>query len=173
MRNQSVNTTNMSRFAGVVFLITLIAVAGLAQTASPHEPGPVKAVAPVYPLIALTAGISGTVTVEAQVDQQGIVTSIRTLDGPELLRPVSERAASRWRFESSSEASATRAKQLSFVFALMPRESRSEELVTIFLPPYRIEIKGTKLDLIQRVDSDPPNVPKRRRPKKKGSLQRN
>lgn len=55
-------------------------------------------VQPEYPSDAILARISGTVVVEARVDETGTVESVRTLEGPPLLRLAAENAARQWRF---------------------------------------------------------------------------
>jgi protein TonB len=41
---------------------------------------------PVYPRIAIAAGIQGTVTVTAVIDKRGRITGLQVLSGPEMLR---------------------------------------------------------------------------------------
>src|SRR6266481_6670133 len=131
-----------SMLAIAAILISL-AFSGSENRTSAQELQPIEAVAPVYPVMALNAGVSGTVSLEVQVDQHGVVTSVRTLVGPELLRKVSERAASRWRFRPTPESAGSRSEDLIFVFSLMQGSPTSDDLVPIFLPPYQIEVKGT------------------------------
>jgi TonB family protein len=162
----------ITKVLAVIFTSALLAtsateVSGLSEIPSQQEIAPVKAVAPVYPLVATAAGVSGLVIVEVQVDQQGVVTSVRTVDGPKLLRGAAEKCASRWLFAAPADKSlGTRVVHLSFLFTLVRGDPLSEELVPIFIPPYHVEVKGTKPNLIQRVDSDPPMSKQRSQPRK-------
>lgn len=53
---------------------------------------------PTYPASAKSAGISGSVSVNVMVDEQGNVTSARAVSGPVILRPAAEAAARQARF---------------------------------------------------------------------------
>jgi protein TonB len=53
---------------------------------------------PTYPASAKSAGISGSVSVNVMVDEQGNVTSARAVSGPAILRPPAEAAARQARF---------------------------------------------------------------------------
>ncbi len=55
-------------------------------------------VAPVYPELAKRMRISGAVKVEATVDPEGKVTSVKTLSGNHALSPAAEEAVSKWKF---------------------------------------------------------------------------
>ncbi len=48
---------------------------------------------PVYPPLAKAMGVSGTVTVQVEVDEGGAVRKAEAVSGPDLLRGVSEAAA--------------------------------------------------------------------------------
>jgi len=56
-------------------------------------------VKPVYPQIAIDAGVSGTVTLRVLVGVDGRVEDVRVLDGIPLLNGAAMDAARRWRFE--------------------------------------------------------------------------
>jgi TonB family protein len=130
-----------------------------------EEPNPVKAVPPIYPLIAASSGQSGTVIVEVEVDQNGVVRSARSVSGSKLLQPAAEHSATQWLFNPAHESTGKRVATLTFVFNLVSGDPPSNELVPVFFPPYRVEIKGTKPIFVQRVDSDPPNVKPRKKPR--------
>jgi TonB family protein len=57
-----------------------------------------KRVVPVYPPLAKTSGVSGTVRVNVVVDETGKVAEITSSEGPTLLRGAAEVAARGWRF---------------------------------------------------------------------------
>src|ERR1041384_4614151 len=57
-----------------------------------------KKVSPIYPIAAQAAGISGTVTVELTLDEEGDVLSARALTGHPLLREAALNAAWDWKF---------------------------------------------------------------------------
>jgi bla regulator protein blaR1 len=55
--------------------------------------------APSYPADAKIKGIQGTVVVEVLIDEQGGVTKVEAVSGPEELRPTAETYAGTWTFE--------------------------------------------------------------------------
>ena len=54
---------------------------------------------PSYPQTAKFARISGLVTVYVEVDENGVVKSVHSTNGPQLLRQAAEDAARRWKFK--------------------------------------------------------------------------
>ena len=59
---------------------------------------------PAYPPAAASAHVQGEVRVQANVDRQGNVSSVRVISGPPLLREAALDAAQRWRFRPTSES---------------------------------------------------------------------
>jgi TonB family protein len=55
-------------------------------------------VSPVYPHLAIRAHVSGTVTLEAIIDEEGYVTELKILDGHPLLRNAACEAVRQWRY---------------------------------------------------------------------------
>jgi Gram-negative bacterial TonB protein C-terminal len=145
-----------------LFRILFLAFIGLASTSigSGQEPNVVQAVAPIYPLIALSARAMGAVIVEVQIDSKGAATSVRVIEGAATLRPISEFTARRWLFAPSGTA--VRRVQLTFRFTIVPDQTTSAERSPIFRPPYEIEIRDVVPHFKQRVDSDPPMKRKRK-----------
>jgi len=75
--------------------------AGLALPARAGDDRAVKSrVPPVYPEIAKKLKISGEVKLEATVDAQGKVKSVKTVSGNHMLGQAAEDAVKQWRFES-------------------------------------------------------------------------
>jgi len=101
----------------------------------------VQAVAPVFPPLAVTAAQDGTVVVDVQVDAKGTVKSLQIVEGPKLLHKVVEIATRRWVFAATEDKTDSRTVRLSFVFKLVSKETPSEELLTIFRPPYQVEVR--------------------------------
>ena len=101
-------------------------------------PTPLEAVAPNYPLLAVYAEISGTVTIRATVSKAGIVKSAKLAEGHKLLGPPARVAAKKWRFEPGNEK---REVKLVFVFRVMPEDTPFEERTTRFHSPWRIEVR--------------------------------
>jgi TonB family protein len=58
-----------------------------------------KTVPPIYPPIARAAGVSGTVTLEVEVDKMGCVNSVQVFSGPPMLRQATVDAVGRWIFK--------------------------------------------------------------------------
>jgi len=130
------------------------------------EPSPVQAVAPAYPRIAATAGASGTVVVEVQLNADGTVSELRTVEGVGGLAAAGEDAARQWKFVSTSEQK-KRSVRLTFVFNIMPRDTPKHQLLPMFLPPYRVEVRATVPELIDSVNRDPSTTKRSSRAPKK------
>ncbi|HXR39783.1 MAG TPA: energy transducer TonB [Terracidiphilus sp.] len=62
-------------------------------------------VAPVYPEIAKRMRITGLVRVEARVDADGKVISVKTLSGNHALSTAAEDAVSKWKFAAGAGTS--------------------------------------------------------------------
>jgi TonB family protein len=58
----------------------------------------ISSVPPVYPAIAKTQRVSGSVTIDALIDATGHVTSMAVVSGPTLLRESAKDALSRWKY---------------------------------------------------------------------------
>ena len=54
---------------------------------------------PVYPVIARTAGISGTVVIAATISKQGTIENLRVLSGPPMLRDAAISAVAKARYK--------------------------------------------------------------------------
>jgi hypothetical protein len=145
----------MIRIFVTSWAVILLVIAVDAAQKSATGPEVIEAVAPVYPLIAIAADVSGTVTIEVRLDADGKVTLARAVAGPKLLRPAAELSARRWVFSRVTEKKKSRLARLVFNFKLMPKDVSPDELVPIFMPPYQVEVKSTKPEIVHRVDSDP------------------
>jgi len=62
-------------------------------------PRRVHGVAPIYPEVALQGGIGGTVVVDAHVDVNGRVKSVRLVSGNPLFEPAALDAVRQWRYQ--------------------------------------------------------------------------
>jgi len=120
------------------------------------QPAPVQAVAPAYPPIAVTVGAAGTVVVEVQLRADGTVSKIQTIEGVGALAAAAENAAGQWKFVGTDRQDSKRSVRLTFVFKIMPRDTPRHELLPMFLPPYRVEVRATARELIDSVNRDPP-----------------
>ena len=149
----------MSRF--VITLLALLSVTGYAQDQIYNQQcEPSYVVAPTYPKPAFRARVSGRATVEVKTTDSGVVDSIISYDGDIIFRQSSEEAAKAWMFQRSSRS--TRRCKLVFVFTMMPRNTRPEDLATRFTPPFQVEIRHETAEPM--VLSDPaPDSPKKRK----------
>ncbi len=59
----------------------------------------------IYPPAAKTSRIAGTVVVEVEVNEKGIVTKAKAIDGPNAFRRAAEDAAKKSKFQPASEGS--------------------------------------------------------------------
>jgi TonB family protein len=72
-------------------------------------------VAPIYPEVAKRMRIGGVVKLEATVDAEGNVTSVKMISGNSLLAFAAEDAVRKWKFESGP---GTAKVEVSLTFAL-------------------------------------------------------
>jgi TonB family protein len=104
-----------------------------------ETPVVVSAVVPVFPDIAAQAQVSGSLVVEVQLDDSGAVTEARMVDGAAIFRAAGEQAARQWRFRAGEGGART--ATLTFVFAIMPKETPDEDLAAVFTLPYQVEVR--------------------------------
>lgn len=130
-------------FVLAVVVVSLPATLGAAFD-STESPTAVAAMAPAYPPIARTAHVGGEVTVEAIIDSNGKVTSVKASGGHPLLLAAAKEASKRWRFAPAKDTSVNRTVTLVFVFQIMPRCAPVLDLTPIFYPPYKVEVRGEK-----------------------------
>jgi protein TonB len=73
--------------------------ARVVRISSLRAPRLVRKVAPTYPALALAAGVSGVVVVEAEVDAGGRVTAVHVVAGHRLLEAAALEAVQQWRYQ--------------------------------------------------------------------------
>lgn len=134
----------------------------------PRQISVLRAVAPVYPPIAATAGASGTVVIEVQADPRGNVTSARAVEGLKILGRAAEDSARRWVFAPVDGKTDIRVARLTFTFKLMPDDADPSELVPIFMPPYQVEVRRATPRVADNPNVDPlifnqPSRPRKRK----------
>jgi protein TonB len=59
----------------------------------------IKKTTPVYPAIAKTARVSGTVVLQATIDKSGVLENIRVASGPAMLQQSALDAVKSWRYK--------------------------------------------------------------------------
>ena len=140
----------------------------LSRSQSSEQISVVKAVAPVYPDMLAYENISGTIVVEAKVNSRGEVIASRSLGGDISLSELAEIGARKWIFASRDQPPIDRTVLLTFVFRIMPKETSADDLTPIFMPPYQIEVREVKPELVQTPNIDPPgrDYPSKNRRKK-------
>ena len=62
----------------------------------------ISSVPPVYPAMAKTQRISGPVTIDALIDANGRVTTMKVISGPTLLQEAAKDALKKWRYEPAT-----------------------------------------------------------------------
>lgn len=152
----------------VLLLTAYFSSSAFAQANGAQSLTVVSAVAPVFPPNAVAVGLSGDVTVEVEVDERGEVRGARHIGAHPLLRKPSESAARRWRFAPLAIGEKKRVVRLIFSFRIMPLNTPADELSSVFVLPYRIEVRREKPESI--VHRDPPGYtipPKRERKQKR------
>jgi protein TonB len=58
----------------------------------------INKVVPIYPPIAKTVGVQGTVVLEAVISKQGTIENLRVVSGPAMLQQSALDAVSAWRY---------------------------------------------------------------------------
>ncbi len=117
----------------LIWLALTLAMRGLGAS----QTDVTAAVAPIYPPLAVSSRISGTVTVRSTLSESGEVSRTEVVQGHPLLSHAAEEAAKQWKFERSSISGRT--YDLKFTFVLLS-EDAPESSRTIFLPPNQIEV---------------------------------
>ncbi len=98
--------------------------------------------APVYsPIMAMIQrDMSYTVKVGVKINEAGVVTTAKALDGHPAFSKPSEDAAIRWRFSPDSEVK-ERVAEIMFVYHLIDWESGAAALTPVFTLPNKVEVK--------------------------------
>lgn len=146
----------------VLRLITILIVFGDTPVTSAQavatEPSVVQAIPPNYPPLALAAHVEGEVTVEARINPQGDVTATKMISGHRLLSLAAEKAARRWKFNPLEQGVNERTVRLYFKFTMVPGNGIPDDIVTIFRPPHRVEVKDTPGRIVTTKNVDPANT---------------
>ena len=134
----------MKNKSAVIALACLLAILfpAKAMTQQLDKPDVVRAVAPLFPLIADNSYALGSVIVEVQINAAGTVTKAHAIQGHPLLGVASEKAAQRWLFAATTDEAKLRTVRLTFVFTLIENyRTADEDLSPIFMPPFKIEVR--------------------------------
>ena len=122
-----------------LILATFCSPPSFAQVAG--RPSVVRAVPPVFPLPEGGPNAMGSVVVEARVAASGEVVEAKATHGHPALYRAAETAARRWLFSPLAGQNKVRAVRLTFVFKFMDEGASEEDLLPLFEPPYRIEVR--------------------------------
>jgi TonB family protein len=88
-----------------LFFLILLTVASAVPLQA--ERATVRKVPPVYPPLAKQMHLAGTISVTAQVDANGTVTSATTSSGNKLLAPAAIEAVKQWKFAPGQASTET------------------------------------------------------------------
>jgi TonB family protein len=132
-----------SKYILISVTVVLLGWSAFAQTNSSSQPAVVSAVAPLYPPIIRTAGLSGDYYVDVEINRSGKVISAKALRAPKLMQKVIEEAAGQWQFAPDPNGQKNRKVQLTFSFRRMPLKTSNFEGTPVFYPPYRIEVRDS------------------------------
>ena len=133
----------MRRNSGLLFAVLIFAIfsSSLAVAQVADRPSVVRAVPPVFPLPAGGPNAMGSVVVEARVAASGDVIEAKAIQGHPALYHVAEVATRRWLFSPLAGQNEVRTVRLTFVFKLMDEGTSDEDLLPLFEPPYRVEVR--------------------------------
>lgn len=139
----------------LVLLLVIIGNSGCARSSPATAPRVTRAVAPAYPDIALEARSEFAVTIEVAINQSGDVADAKAVEAsgpPKVYRKEwYEQLARQWQFAGSDLAS-VRTARIKFTFRLMPKETPPEQLCTVFLPPYDVEVRAKRPEDVHLFD---------------------
>lgn len=128
-------------------------------------PAVLTAVAPVFAGFSAGRETINKVVVEAIINADGEVISAKTIEASLFDDPTARFAAQRWRFAPTNKETPNREARLTFIFRMMPKETKPEEVLTIFTPPYQIEVRHKDIQPI--IITDPEIAPPKNRKKNK------
>lgn len=151
----------------VLLLFSFILSLNVSAQSGADGPEVVQAYSAIYPDVAAAVRASGGVVVEVKIDSRGMVTSTRILEGIPLLGSAAEKSARRWVFAPEAKQK-ERTARLTFIFKIMPYDTPADELVTIFKPPYQIEVRRALPKLVDSPNVDTPFPLKKKPYKEKG-----
>lgn len=109
------------------------------QWSAVQQPVVVLPVVPEYAILEAVARISGNVMIDLAIDPSGRVREVQPITGHPLLKRLAETAARRWEFSETDQGSLRKAR-LFFSFRLLDKLD-SQIIKSVFLSPYRIEIR--------------------------------
>ncbi len=115
------------------------------MSGSELQPIVVIAVPPLYPPIGRIGLITDDVVVEGIVHPSGVLIGTNVVSGHRALHQAAEAAARRWRFEPytwpAEGIGNFRKARLTFMFRVMPDGTPEVEMLPVFYPPYKIEVR--------------------------------
>lgn len=124
---------------GWVFVFCLLVSTASAQKVS--DPVLQSAELPKYPVVALSAHISGQVEAQFTVDQNGSVSTVQVLSGPPLLTRATEENIHTWKFHITGQVAGTKYRT-AFTYHFSGRQVRSgvPRLTVTFDSFHRIDV---------------------------------
>jgi TonB family protein len=123
------------------FFILMLFNYSVVVSAQKNDPAVREACIPFYPATAVISNQQGKVFVDVEIRKDGSVESIKIKQGHPLFEPVLKLTVSKWRFETTKSRK-KRTVQLCFIFVLVPSETESVEMLSIYRSPYEVEIKA-------------------------------
>lgn len=139
----------------LLFLLAfyLIVLPASAQEDCDKLPRVIAAVAPIYPATAAATNTSGEIIIEVTIDKSGKVKEANIKEGNSLLKKAKflEQVAKKWVFNESEDNSVERKAKIIFSFRIIPSETLDEDLLPIFFPPNKVEVKSKKQEPITDV----------------------
>jgi hypothetical protein len=157
----------MKRLLLILLIAALCVSSSFAQTDGSKAPIVIFAVAPAFPALVAVANFNGDAIVEVEVNAEGKVLTARAINTYPFLRKSSEDAARRWRFTPDNAGGMKRVVRLTFSYRTMPLKTPAEELASIFMPPYQVEVRRMRPEPIIQRDPGIRIPPQRQRKRKK------
>lgn len=146
---QSMNLLKIRQlYLVLIFSLILIGHQQIKAQQSREYKAPVKvlkAIAPTFiPFVLDETGVA-EIVVEAKINSEGNVTATKTIAFTLFTDLSVEQTARQWVFERNTNRKERTAK-IKFVFRIMPRDTDSTNLTTIFRYPFEVEVRSRVFD---------------------------
>jgi hypothetical protein len=132
----------------VIFIVLVCSLVIFGQQIQEKDKEQIKvlsAVAPTFfPFVYNKTGVA-EVVIEVKINNEGKVTSTKTVFFTHFTDLSIDDVARQWIFEKSTDQNERTAK-IRFVFRVMPKEAEAQDLTTIYRYPSEIEVRSRIID---------------------------
>lgn len=106
---------------GLATILLLAGACSVFEAGVPH----IRRISEIrYSVVALTAGVEGTVVVESTLDREGNITAMSVISGPSVFHDSTKRALADWKFELSDTPIRTLQISVTYRIVKSPRDAK-------------------------------------------------